>query len=100
MSLENNPLIFRSNLKQYNNAELGSLRESQYLGAASIASEKYKTPYGREEASRKIKQAIKIKKIFGSNRDDADLWYELGQAKPDKAAFQYFNTYIHIMIIL
>ena len=85
---------FRSNLKQYNNAELGSLRESQYLGAASIASEKYKTPYGREEASRKIKQAIKIKKIFGSNRDDADLWYELGQAKPDKAAFQYFNTYI------
>ena len=86
--------LFRFRLKQYNGAEVGSLRESEYLGAASVAAEKYKTPYAREEANKKIKQALKIKKIFGSNRDDADLWYELGQAKPDKAAYQYFNTYI------
>ena len=37
---------------------------------------------------------MKIKKLFGSNRDDSDLWYELGQSKPDKAARRYFDTYI------
>tara|TARA_R110000765_G_scaffold375861_2_gene466549 strand:- start:372 stop:3260 length:2889 start_codon:yes stop_codon:yes gene_type:complete len=86
--------VFRSNLKQYNNSKPGSLRESQYLGASSIASDKYHTRYAREEAKRKIKQAMKIKKLFGSNRDDSDLWYELGQSKPDKAARRYFDTYI------